>query len=175
MVGAFRWRKRRVRKERSDGIARFGTSVLRAEVTQVTKPRQPRVRITPQERGKHRFWSVLFVGGSGGIRTPVGLHPNGFQDRLVMTASIRFRFANGTGLVRATALSAGQKLRRFARYIIAIGHKSVNKGGDKYAFGGGNLLTRRAAANIILKRRLSLSLYISARRRERGVLPFSEA
>lgn len=30
-------------------------------------------------------------GGSGGIRTPVGLHPNGFQDRLVVTASIRFR------------------------------------------------------------------------------------
>ena len=32
-----------------------------------------------------------FFGGSGGIRTPVGLHPNGFQDRLVMTASIRFQ------------------------------------------------------------------------------------
>ena len=30
-------------------------------------------------------------GGSGGIRTPVGLHPNGFQDRLVVTASIHFR------------------------------------------------------------------------------------
>ena len=29
-------------------------------------------------------------GGSGGIRTPVGLHPNGFQDRLVVTASIHF-------------------------------------------------------------------------------------
>ena len=27
-------------------------------------------------------------GGGEGIRTPVGLHPNGFQDRLVMTASI---------------------------------------------------------------------------------------
>ena len=35
---------------------------------------------------------VLFIyGGSRGIRTPVGLHPNGFQDRLVMTASICFR------------------------------------------------------------------------------------
>ena len=30
-------------------------------------------------------------GGSRGIRTPVGLRPNGFQDRLVMTASICFR------------------------------------------------------------------------------------
>ena len=31
------------------------------------------------------------LGGGEGIRTPVGLHPNGFQDRLVMTASIRLR------------------------------------------------------------------------------------
>ena len=30
------------------------------------------------------------LGGSGGIRTPVGLHPNGFQDRLVVTTSIHF-------------------------------------------------------------------------------------
>ena len=28
------------------------------------------------------------LGGGGGIRTPVALPPNGFQDRLVMTASI---------------------------------------------------------------------------------------
>ena len=28
------------------------------------------------------------VGAAGGIRTPVGGCPNGFQDRLVMTASI---------------------------------------------------------------------------------------
>ena len=30
----------------------------------------------------------VFCGGGRGIRTPVGLHPNGFQDRLVMTTSI---------------------------------------------------------------------------------------
>ncbi len=30
-------------------------------------------------------------GGGGGIRTPVTLPPNGFQDRLVVTASIRLR------------------------------------------------------------------------------------
>ena len=29
-----------------------------------------------------------FCGGEEGIRTLVGLRPNGFQDRLVMTASI---------------------------------------------------------------------------------------
>ena len=33
-------------------------------------------------------------GGGEGIRTPVGLHPNGFQDRLVMTASIRLQICN---------------------------------------------------------------------------------
>ena len=31
---------------------------------------------------------LLEFGGESGIRTHVGLHPNGFQDRLVMTASI---------------------------------------------------------------------------------------
>lgn len=30
----------------------------------------------------------LNYGGGRGIRTPVGLHPNGFQDRPVMTASV---------------------------------------------------------------------------------------
>ena len=28
------------------------------------------------------------IGGGRGIRTPVGFHPNGFQDRLVVTTSI---------------------------------------------------------------------------------------
>ena len=32
------------------------------------------------------YFSV--IGGEGGIRTHAGLHPNGFQDRLVMTTSI---------------------------------------------------------------------------------------
>ena len=31
------------------------------------------------------------LGAGRGIRTPVGFHPNGFQDRLVMTASIRLQ------------------------------------------------------------------------------------
>ena len=30
-------------------------------------------------------------GGGCGIRTHVGVNPNGFQDRLVMTASIRLQ------------------------------------------------------------------------------------
>ena len=33
----------------------------------------------------------VHLGGGRGIRTPVGLHPNGFQDRLVVTASIFLR------------------------------------------------------------------------------------
>lgn len=31
---------------------------------------------------------LISNGGEGGIRTHVGLHPNGFQDRPVMTASV---------------------------------------------------------------------------------------
>ena len=44
-----------------------------------------------RKNAKNTRKCVFFAfGGSGGIRTPVGLHPNGFQDRLVVTASIRF-------------------------------------------------------------------------------------
>ena len=39
------------------------------------------------KRTSKKCLSVL-LGGGRGIRTPVGFHPNGFQDRLVMTASI---------------------------------------------------------------------------------------
>ena len=38
-------------------------------------------------------YSLLRDGGGKGIRTLVGLLPNGFQDRLVMTASISLRMA----------------------------------------------------------------------------------
>ena len=31
---------------------------------------------------------MMKIGGEGGIRTHVGLHPNGFQDRPVVTASV---------------------------------------------------------------------------------------
>ena len=40
---------------------------------------------------KNVVFSRLFGGGEEGIRTLVGLPPNGFQDRLVMTASIPLR------------------------------------------------------------------------------------
>ena len=36
-------------------------------------------------------FSRLFGGGGKGIRTLVGVSPNGFQDRLVMTTSISLR------------------------------------------------------------------------------------
>ena len=35
-------------------------------------------------------------GGGRGIRTPLGLPPNGFQDRLVMTTSICLRKCGAT-------------------------------------------------------------------------------
>ena len=38
---------------------------------------------------------VSSYGGEEGIRTLVGLPPNGFQDRLVMTASIPLRLKAG--------------------------------------------------------------------------------
>ena len=35
-------------------------------------------------------------GGEGGIRTHAGLHPNGFQDRPVMTASVPLHIGWGS-------------------------------------------------------------------------------
>jgi hypothetical protein len=37
------------------------------------------------------YFFQFSCGGGRGIRTPVGLHPNGFQDRPVMTTSVSLR------------------------------------------------------------------------------------
>ena len=52
----------------------------------------PRVLIRPTPLAGEplrplEYFSNIF-GGEGGIRTHVGLHPNGFQDRPVVTASV---------------------------------------------------------------------------------------
>ena len=52
--------------------------------------RNPAKREKPQKRSVFK----AFYGGEEGIRTLVGLPPNGFQDRLVMTASIPLRIGN---------------------------------------------------------------------------------
>ena len=49
--------------------------------------RIPLIKFRKNKTNKQKIL-VRFVGGGRGIRTPVGFHPNGFQDRLVMTASI---------------------------------------------------------------------------------------
>ena len=58
--------------------------------------------------------SVLQMSGEDGIRTHVALPPNGFQDRLVMTASISLRVVlllNKNRSVQVlTALAAAQDL-----------------------------------------------------------------
>ncbi len=46
------------------------------------------VRLTARSNPTIRLSGVLANGGEGGIRTHVGLHPNGFQDRPVVTASV---------------------------------------------------------------------------------------
>ncbi len=42
----------------------------------------------PTELSGHIYKIIGHIGGEGGIRTHVGLHPNGFQDRPVMTTSV---------------------------------------------------------------------------------------
>ena len=48
------------------------------------------------------FNSLAFDGREGGIRTHVGLHPNGFQDRPVMTASVPLQCEEKNGDPSAT-------------------------------------------------------------------------
>ena len=45
-------------------------------------------------KNKNGLFRSYFFGAGRGIRTPVGFHPNGFQDRLVMTASIFLQLFN---------------------------------------------------------------------------------
>ena len=54
-----------------------------------TRPSNPFDNITKKQH-LHKTDAAYFGGGCG-IRTHVGLLPNGFQDRLVMTASITLR------------------------------------------------------------------------------------
>ena len=56
------------------------------------KPKIIKFRKWQKEKNlENVVFSRLFGGGEEGIRTLVGLPPNGFQDRLVMTASIPLR------------------------------------------------------------------------------------
>ena len=48
-------------------------------------------KLRVNEKQPYGLRRIAFIGGGRGIRTPVGLHPNGFQDRLVVTASIFLR------------------------------------------------------------------------------------
>ena len=53
-------------------------------------------------------------GGGKGIRTLVGLLPNGFQDRLVMTASISLRVCEATGRLQCRpCVSCGQHYKAY--------------------------------------------------------------
>ena len=49
-------------------------------------------------------------GGEGGIRTHVGLHPNGFQDRPVVTASVPLQFGDLSAIRTRDTLIKSQVL-----------------------------------------------------------------
>ena len=52
----------------------------------------------------------LPINGEGGIRTHAGLHPNGFQDRLVMTASIPLHYGDPSAIRTPDTLIKSQVL-----------------------------------------------------------------
>ena len=59
-----------------------------------------------------RYGCRFCFGGGRGIRTPVGLPPNGFQDRLVMTASICLRV-----WILNCFVEKNQMRKRFSRLV----------------------------------------------------------
>ena len=72
----------------------FGTFDLLENCEKNARNQAQNVQIRERaKREKPRKRSVFkaFYGGGKGIRTLVGVSPNGFQDRLVMTTSISLR------------------------------------------------------------------------------------
>ena len=65
-------------------------------------------------RAKKKHPDGCFFGGGDGIRTHVDLRPNGFQDRLVMTASIPLRICAGI----TTCFNITQKVRIVKGYLM---------------------------------------------------------
>ena len=71
---------------------------------------------------------AAYFGGGCGIRTHVGLLPNGFQDRLVMTASITLRMyvqvqTNLTFLIQFSRLRLVMSCCGARNFSFAIAHK----------------------------------------------------
>ena len=54
------------------------------------------------------------IGGGDGIRTHVGLHPNGFQDRPVMTASVPLQNGDPCAIRTRDTLIKSQVLCRLS-------------------------------------------------------------
>ena len=65
------------------GAAGFEPAALWSQTRCATK-----LRYAPKTYYKSMKLNINVNGGGGGIRTHVGFHPNGFQDRPVMTASV---------------------------------------------------------------------------------------
>ena len=57
---------------------------------------------------------LKLYGGEGGIRTHVGLHPNGFQDRPVMTASVPLHNGDPCAIRTRDTLIKSQVLYRLS-------------------------------------------------------------
>ena len=89
-----------------------------------TRPSNPFDNITKKQH-LHKTDAVYFGGGCG-IRTHVGLLPNGFQDRLVMTASITLRMyvqvqTNLTFLIQFSRLRFDDPSSDFVPIILSHG------------------------------------------------------
>ena len=67
-------------------------------------------RTTPLAGEPLRPLEYFSTGGEGGIRTHAGFHPNGFQDRLVMTTSIPLHIGDPSAIRTPDTLIKSQVL-----------------------------------------------------------------
>ena len=91
-----------------------------------TRPSNP--FYTSQKQTAPAKADAVYFGGGCGIRTHVGLLPNGFQDRLVMTASITLRVyvqvqLNLTFLIQFSRLRLVMSCCGARNFLFAIAHK----------------------------------------------------
>ena len=66
------------------------------------------------------FNSLAFDGREGGIRTHVGLHPNGFQDRPVMTTSVPLVIQNARLILPVKTPIVKWYIKLFLKFLFFI-------------------------------------------------------
>ena len=97
-----------------------------------------------------------YFGGGEGIRTPVPVKANGFQDRLVMTASIRLRIR---GLKASISIPYRAAKVNFIYSVLRLKNALTQKNKQKFKKAAKLREARAAGKNFFRRRRSPLSRF----------------